>query len=56
MLPYTHTHFPLRTHTRNSTPMSTFERPSQQILEIDEVTTVVSLSRGTTETIAPVKF
>ena len=38
-------------YTHNPTPMSTFKRLSQQILEIDEVTTTASLPMGTLPTI-----
>lgn len=59
MLIYTHAHSPLQIHACNPTSISTSERLSRQIIEIDEVTISTSLSTGTsltTERIALVKF
>jgi len=53
----THTLIPMNTRTQ-PTPMSTSERLSRQIIEINEITIGASLSRGTsptTEKIAPIK-
>ena len=42
-----HAHSPLRTHARKLYPYEHLRRLGRQILEIDEVTTGVSLSTGT---------